>query len=77
MNAGSQGGVLFSFYMLVAFLDSQALYSLLTQQQEGGAHLLKHVLRYFVFKGQGLVLCFALDFLNSLNKAAWEKSLPY
>lgn len=51
MNAGSQGGVLFLFYMLVAFLDSQALYPLLTQQQEGGAHLLKHVLRYFVFKG--------------------------
>lgn len=54
------------FYMLVAFLDSQALQPLLTQQQQGGAHLLKHTLSCFVFKGQGLGvwLCFALVFVK-------------
>lgn len=60
--------------MLVAFLDRQALPPLLPQQQEGGTHLLKHILKHFVFKGQGLGVWFCvLVFLNGLTEAAWEK----
>lgn len=52
------------FYMLVAFHDSQALKSLLTQQQEPGAHLLKHTLRYFVgLKDRAWQIAFVFWFL--------------
>lgn len=68
------------FYMPVAFLESQALPPLAHSAAGRWCPSPKTYLDVlFVFKGQslGVWLCALLWFLNGLNQAAWEKSLPY